>query len=297
MNNVIPIVFCFDKRIVLGASVAIKSLIDSAKPSTNYDIRIFHSDLDIEIQKNLNKLTENTNHTIAFHYINPDIFKNAPRNNHSWTELVYYRLLTPVILKEYDKAIYSDVDVLFKGDLSELYNTDVSDYQLAAVAAEKNALSAIGHNYFEENKNDYIFWSGLILFNCEKYRNEKLTDKLIQNAKVFYDRLKAYDLDLLNVTCDNILALDLKYCVLQSLIYQNDYKNTKEYKFLKTIYDDNKIEEVIKNPVIIHYAGRPGKPWRMKKPYNDYKEYMDKLPRELKKQTFRDFRKKLFSKV
>ena len=59
MRNVVPIVFCFDKRILLGASVAIKSLIDCALKTTAYDIRIFHSDLNIKEQKNLTKLIGN----------------------------------------------------------------------------------------------------------------------------------------------------------------------------------------------------------------------------------------------
>ena len=44
----IPVVFSFDSRIILGAAVSIKSLIDCAKEDTCYDIRIFHSDLDIQ---------------------------------------------------------------------------------------------------------------------------------------------------------------------------------------------------------------------------------------------------------
>ena len=50
MDNIVPVVFSFDKRILIGASVAIKSLIDSAKDTTTYDIRIFHSDLNIKHQ-------------------------------------------------------------------------------------------------------------------------------------------------------------------------------------------------------------------------------------------------------
>ena len=53
MVNVIPVVFCFDKRIILGASVAIKSLLDSANEDTIYDVRIFHSDLDLKTQEML----------------------------------------------------------------------------------------------------------------------------------------------------------------------------------------------------------------------------------------------------
>ena len=214
MTN-IPVVFCFDSRIILGASVAIKSLIDCAKETTNYDIRIFHSDINLKDQKNISALAENTRHNIAFHYINPDLFKNAPKNKGSWTEIVYYRLLAPEILKEYDKVIYSDVDVLFKGDLEELYSIDINDYEMAMVRAEKNTPNIIEHRYFEENKNDYIYWSGLILYNSKRFREEKILNKLYKNIETYKNKLKAYDLDLINVTCQNILPLDLKYCVLQ----------------------------------------------------------------------------------
>lgn len=295
MTN-IPVVFCFDSRIILGASVAIKSLINCAKDNTAYDIRIFHSDINLKDQKNISKLTENTRHNIAFHYINPDIFKNAPKNKGSWTEIVYYRLLIPEILKEYDKVIYSDVDVLFKGDLEELYLTDVNNFEMAMVKAEINSPNIIEHRYFEENKNDYIYWSGLILYNSKRFREEKILDKLFENIKKYKNKLKAYDLDLINVTCQNILPLSLKYCVLQGFFYNNDYTKTKEYKYLKLVYSNEEIKNAKNNTTIVHYAGYPGKPWRMKKPYSDYQEYIDKLPKELKKYTFRDLRKKLFNK-
>ena len=90
MPNIIPVVFCFDKRIILGASVAIKSMIDCAGENTCYDIRIFHSDLNLETQKALSLLVENTRHNIVFHYINPEMFKGCPKSKGSWTEIVYY---------------------------------------------------------------------------------------------------------------------------------------------------------------------------------------------------------------
>ena len=295
--NRIPIVFCFDKRIVLGASVSIKSLVDTANADTSYDIRIFHSDLSLDYQKSLTSLVKNTNHTIVFHYINPEIFKDAPKSNGSWSEIVYYRFLVPEILKEYDKAIYSDVDVLFKDDLSELYLTNVANVEFAAVRAERNHPGAIGHKYFEENKNEFIFWSGLMLFNNQRFRDEEIFDKLLVNAKKHYTRLKFFDLDLVNITCDNIGFLPFKYCVLQGFYYNKDYHNVKEYEYLKDVYSDENIEGAIKNPAIVHYAGKPGKPWRMKHPYEDYFEYIKKIPSKLRKYTIRDIRKRLFSKV
>lgn len=297
MNDVIPVVFSFDNRIILGASVAIKSLIDCANETTTYDIRIFHSDLNLENQKNISKLIENTRHNISFHYINPDLFKNAPKSNGSWREIVYYRLIIPEILKEYDKVIYSDVDVLFKGDLKEVYSEDISDYDLGAVMAEKNSPNTICHKYFKENKNEFIFWSGFMLFNCKRFRENKIFNQLLENAQKFYKELKFFDLDLVNITCDKIYPLNMKYCVMQSIYYNNDYKERDEYQYLKTIYSDKEIEKSKLDTIIVHYGGNPGKPWRMKNPYIDYKKYIDNLPKELKKMTFRDIRKKFFNKA
>ena len=286
MSN-IPVVFCFDKRIILGASVAIKSLLDCAKETTTYDIRIFHSDLDIKNQKNITKLTEGTRHSIAFHYINPDIFKGAPHNNHSWTELVYYRLLAPEIIKEYDKVIYADVDVMFTGDLSEVYNIDLTGYQMAAVPVEiNNKDTMICHTYFPENKNDKIYISSFMVMNCKLMREEETVHKFFDVIKTVNKRLRFFDLDTMNIACDKFYPLSLKYGIFQSLYYNDDYKKAHEYSFLKGIHTDKDIEEAIKNPIMIHYAGGMGKPWRMKTPYADYKKYIDILPRELRKYTF-----------
>lgn len=297
MVNVVPIVFCFDKRIILGASVAIKSLIDCAKNDTVYDIRIFHSDLDLKNQKSLNLLIEGSKHNLGFHYINPKLFSNAPKSKGSWTEIVYYRFLIPFVLQEYDKVIYSDVDVLFKDDLSELYNTDIQKFELGAVRAEKNSPAIIGHKYFEENKKDFIYWSGLMLLNCKHFRDEDILSKLLRNAENHYRELKFFDLDLMNITCQNIIPLDFRYCVLQGIYYNADISQNGDYKYLKNVYSDDELISAKSNPAIIHYAGKPGKPWRMKNPYFDYKAVIAELPKELVKYTFRDLRKRLFGKV
>ena len=296
MTN-IPVVFCFDSRIILGASVAIKSLIDCAKETTTYDIRIFHSDINLKDQKNISALAENTRHNIAFHYINPDLFKDAPKNKGSWTEIVYYRLLIPEILKEYDKVIYSDVDVLFKGDLEELYSIDINNYEMGAVPVEKNNQETmICHKYFPENKNEVIYISSFLLMNTKLMREEKTINKFFNTIKKVGNRLKFYDLDTLNITCDRFYPLSFQYGTFQSIMYNLDFTNAQEYKFLKYIFTDEQLKNAKNNTIIIHYAGFPGKPWRMKKPYSDYQKYIDELPKELKKYTFRDLRKKVFSK-
>lgn len=294
--NRIPIVFTFDKRIILGAAAAIKSLINSASSETSYDIHILHDGIPEKFQNSFYKLTGNK-HNMTFHHISRRVFEGLKTNNKSWTEIVYYRMIIPEILDRYDKVIYSDVDVFFKEDLTELYNTNIEDYEWGGVRAEVNSQDSIGHKYFEENNNDYIFWSGLMLINCKRMREEKTFSKLLETALKFKDRLRFFDLDVLNITCNNILPLPLKYCVLESFYTALDFHLCEEYEFLKKVYSDNEIKHAIENPSIIHYAGKPGKPWRRKRMPDYYAEAVKELPMELVRYTFRDLRKKLFSKV
>ena len=125
----------------------------------------------------------------------------------------------------------------------------------------------------------------------------KTVDKVFEVIKTVNKRLKFFDLDTMNIACDKILPISFTYGVFQSIMYNEDVTNAQEYSFLKGIYTKEELENLRKNPVMIHYAGKMGKPWRMKNPYPDYKEYMDKLPKALKKLTLRDIRKRLFNKV
>ena len=225
----IPVILTFDKRIVLAAGVTIRSLIENAKKETVYDIKILHSDLSLSIQKEFSKLVQNTKHSISFYYIDKSIFKGYKISSGSWQEVVYYRLLASEIITE-DKAIYSDVDVYIKEDLEELYNTDIENYEVGAVKAEINSKESICHKYFEENTNEFTYWSGLLLLNCKKLREEQYFVKFAKTALDFKKRLKFFDLDVLNITCNKIKELPLKYCVLEPIIEFDDYKAMKDYK-------------------------------------------------------------------
>ena len=66
--------------------------------------------------------------------------------------------------------IYSDVDVLFLGDLADAYNTEINGYMWAGVAAEKNSPYVLMHQYYNENHHEYIYWSGFMVMNLDEMR-------------------------------------------------------------------------------------------------------------------------------
>lgn len=292
----IPIVFTFDSRIILGAAAAIKSLLQSAGAETAYDIYVLHNGISKKYLEALSTLIKPP-HKITFKFVDKSLFKGVKKSGKSWTEIVYYRMFIPEALPHLDKAVYSDVDVFFKADLAEAFETNIDGYYWGGVKAEINSPEAVCHRHFPENKNEFIFWSGFMLINCKKCREEKFFEKCMKNAFAFRDRLEFFDLDVLNLSAGEIAPMPIKYCVLEALFEFEKLEDCRDWQYLKKVYSAEELDAARKNPAIIHYAGQLGKPWRRKNPPKYWADCANSLPKILQKYTLRDLRKKFFSKI
>ena len=162
---------------------------------------------------------------------------------------MYARFLIPELLKDLNTVIYSDVDVCFTGDITLLSNINIANYAIGAVPSQRGS---INDNYRDfkkiynlENNHD-VFMSGLLLINCEKWRADNISQKLIALAS----REKFNDQIALNVffNGNNYYKLDNKYCVI--------------YKLLDLCFSNIESERLKKEQVIIHYPGGGlCKPW------------------------------------
>lgn len=95
------------------------------------------------------------------------------------TPYTLLRLLADKIEGMPNKLLYLDIDMMCAGDISELYNTDISDYEYAAVR-EKYGRWLI--------RPDYIN-AGMLLFNMEMAKETKLFEKarnLIRTRKLLF---------------------------------------------------------------------------------------------------------------
>lgn len=297
MPNNIPIVFTFDRKCAWPAAVALQSLLDSASENTVYDIHVLHPDLSQAMIDGFLKITGRSGHKLTFHFVGKDRFRNVPANGGSWGPIVYYRLLIPEILADCDKAIYSDIDVFFKKDLSALFATDIENFEVGAIAGEVNAPDTICHKYFPENKKSVIYMSGFLLMNLKRMRAEQTVSKFFETIRQFGPRLKMFDLDVLNLTCTRICPLPFDYAVLEAVYALGNLKDAKDYRWLCRIYSDEQLLAARRDPAIIHYAGELGKPWRRADVPAYYQSYLDAVPPELRVRTLRDIRKTWISKI
>lgn len=253
--NKIPIAFAFDSNLLFPACVCLSSLMMNADKDTFYDIFILHSHKEKLDKTMFDKLKEYYPNCSVTYRIVGDEFEEAFEIR-GITTPAYYRLLIPELIPEYDKVIYSDVDIVFRRDLSELYQVDMADNYIAATYDLGLNLSNDGAKYMKSVKEleygDYI-QSGFIILN----NNHILKDGLIQQFKELSKRnLRYQDQDILNIVCkDKIKILPFTYNMTdQAYYYLTNNQSSLTPKYLN---DDPKKAYTIST---IHYNGY--KPWK-----------------------------------
>lgn len=267
-SNVIPIVFTFDDNYALPAAVAIKSLVHTGARDTRYEIYCLYRNLSDANRNALDKVAD-----INWIQVDESLFAGVPVSAEYPVD-VYYRLAIHDILSQYDRILYSDVDVLFQGDLAAVFKTNLEGAYWAGVPLEKNEVPSAetlsrqignpddvnfmsGHTKFVENRNELIFANGFMVINAKKMREDHMTEKFLQTIEQFAGRLKMFDLEVLNLACQNgsIKSLPFEYCVLEDIAIAKDYKKTNLYPFLSRVFSDRELKRAIRKPVIMHYTG------------------------------------------
>lgn len=252
--NIVPIAFCFDNNLVFPACVCISSLMMNAKNDTFYDVFILHSQ-NVELDNSeLNKIPKfYPNCRIQYRIVGSD-FDNAFEIR-GITTPAYYRLLIPELIPEYDKILYSDVDVIFRDDLEQYYKENIDGYYFAGVDVGVPYRKDI-RDYLKDiiklNPQKGYFYSGNLMINSKKIREDGIIDIFRILAK---KKFKFQDLDVINIACNGyIKPLSPSFCLTNywySLFVSN--QNLLENQFTKL-----EIQQILEKS-IVHYNG--AKPW------------------------------------
>lgn len=252
--NIIPIAFAFDNNLAFPACVCLSSLLMHAKADTFYDIFILHSEEKALRTENLNKLPSfYSNCRITYRTVD-GTFDQAFEIR-GITTAAYYRLLIPELIPEYDKIIYSDVDVIFRDDLSEIYQTDIEDYYIAGVDSIAHLIPDL-KNYYEQVRHcdsKGQIYSGNLIINSKKI----LKDNMIALFKEHIgEKYKFQDMDILNIVCKGkIKYLPPSFCLTT---YINDFA-VNNIEALNENWAEVEVRYALEKG-IVHYNGQ--KPWK-----------------------------------
>lgn len=106
-------------------------------------------------------------------------FCNSKNENAYCTPYTLLRLLADLVPEIPDKILYLDIDMMAAGDISKLYNIDISKYEYVAVKEKYGSVFLYP---------DYIN-AGMLLFNMKKIKKTGLLQKsreLIRKRKLLF---------------------------------------------------------------------------------------------------------------
>ena len=191
------------KAIVLAANYAYVDQVLTTIKSICYHNRSMHfylinSDFPNEWMKQLNKRLEKFDSEIINCRVTSEQISRY-KTDISYT--VFLRYFVADFVKE-DKALYVDCDLVITKNLDDLFATDLQDYPLAAVR------DFGGRAYFGRE----IFNAGVLLIHNALWKQENMTQKLIDLTNEWHDKVDQADQSILNMLFENKwLELDFDY--------------------------------------------------------------------------------------
>lgn len=182
----INILLCGNEKVFDGALTELISITNRTKETINCyiftanltRIKPEYTEIKDEQIEFLNKVvkskkTENQVTKIDVTEIYEKEFKNCVNEGAYCTPYTLLRLLADLVPEIPDKILYLDIDMMAGGDISTLYNTDIEEYEYAAVK-EKYGSWLI--------RPDYIN-AGMLLFNMKKIKETGLLEKAREKIK------------------------------------------------------------------------------------------------------------------
>ena len=130
----IPIVHCFDHNYVLQAAVCFYSLLEHTSPNRNYCIAVIGRDLTQEDKTLLTKVVTQFPQATIDIVDAPELdIPDIPRQT-NFSKDIFYKFLIADLFPHYTRAIIADVDVIYQGDVADVFEmlTDDDDAIISA---------------------------------------------------------------------------------------------------------------------------------------------------------------------
>ena len=136
----------------------------------------------------------------------------------------YMYLLAPLVLKDINKVIYLDTDMIVNSDLCEVYNTDL-----------KNRLIGMAEPRGQEEMGDDVSNSGFIVLNLELWKQENTLAKLLEFGRNlpkarFCDQWLLYQYFTIN-NPERLYLFDKSYNIFPQLFMEMKLSEIKIFHF------------------------------------------------------------------
>ena len=262
------IVFSFDENYAKYFSVILLSLLDHADPDILYDLIVLHDNLS---EKTITRLERMVPEGFSLRFFNVgecagayfgDLASRAA--GPQWTAAVFYDLLVPFIMPEYERVLYCDSDMVFTADPGVLFEMPFEGHPVIAVRDSlKMSAEITPDNAFIQGQlaflaeyagisdlSDY-FNTGVVMFNIPAIDKDLWLERI--RTALSFPVLPTVDQDVLNYVLQGDVCFVPKRFNLQAQMLAHIHGGPLSEE--ATAYLDAST-----HPVIIHYASIE-KPW------------------------------------
>lgn len=262
-KEIIPIVFVTEDYFAPYLGVALQSLISHTSQGYTYEIYVLYTQLSAEHRKRICSMAkENIKITCVDMMVHTSDLMGYDHSNYFPMEVIY-RLLIPDLLKNYDKILYLDCDIVILEDIALLYQYPLEDCLLAVAELPMEQVKR-NHAKFLGIEEKDLFNAGILLIHGAAFRQAQVKEQCIAVLKEDWVREeKKYplqDQDVLAVVCQNRIK---KFPLAWNFEWRYTFSQRGEEKLDPV--SQEAFDKAAEDLKIIHYLS-PFKPW-------DYPEY------------------------
>ena len=207
----IHIFYACDDNFIKFTIVSLESMKRNASKDHDYHIHVLHTTVKEETQTRLLSMADDV-FEITFDDVSDyldGLCETLPIRDY-YSNTTYYRMFIADMFPELDKVIYIDSDTIVQGDISKLYEYNVSNYAVAACHEQAMVQVDVYGTYVEKNlgiDRNAFFNAGVLLINCERFRANRVLEDFVRLLGIYNCRV-TQDEDYLNLICrDHVLWL------------------------------------------------------------------------------------------
>lgn len=263
---------------VPALAAALVSLAQNASAEHNYDLIVFERAITAENKRILKQLVERKN--ISLRFVNPaPVLQNycLPVSGHFALEC-FFRIVSPLVLKRYERLVFTDCDLIFKSDVWDLYHTPLEGRLLAAAIEqvwpahlrmpESGFMDYALHTL--QLKNPYQYYNtGVLVLDLKRFRQTNACRKLLEMADG--KSLRLLEQDVLNMYFDG------QFCSLPGEWNCVDEGRFSAFSGYFTPEEREESASLRARAKILHYAGAV-KPWREETEAAEWWAYAKRTP-------------------
>lgn len=239
----IDIAFVCTNDYAWQVATAIASILSNANQSDELNFYILSNDFTKSTEEKILKLKKIHKCKIIFKKIDLKLFNDSKCRRYN--KIVLAKSLVCDRLKNLDKILLLDTDIIVMKSLSDLWNKELNN-AFAAVVQGQYLIETGAIDYSSHVKTH--FNSGVMLLNAKKFRDEKLLEKFILKSKQPNNGDEDIFITIFN---GNVILLDLQWNVTD-IVYEYNYSHFQKF----SSYSEESFNNAIKNPAILHFNNK-----------------------------------------